>query len=146
MQLFHDALVSFAERRVITMMPEYKINADGALKEWLSDELEDNYEHRHLSHIYPFFPGNEINEYNNKPMFEAVKTATMKRLVVGLTSQTGWSLTHLATVFARLGMGEEAQTCLKILLRTVVMNNLLTRHNDYRPQGNTIYCVYLSEN
>lgn len=126
-------------KRMLDMMPEYKINSDGALKEWLRDELEDNYEHRHISHIYPFFPGSEIHEYNNKPLFEAVKTATLKRLVVGLTSQSGWSLTHLATVFARLGMGEEAYTCLKILLRTVVMNNLLTRHNDYRPQGNSIY-------
>lgn len=129
-------------RKMLERMPEYKINGDGALKEWLPDELEDNYEHRHLSHLYPAFPGNEIREDTDKRLFEAVKTATMKRLGEGLTSQTGWSLTHLAAVFARLGMGEESCTCLKLLLRTVVMKNLLTRHNDYRPQGNTLYWDY----
>jgi len=123
----------------LAMMPDYKINQDGAIKEWLNDELEDNYEHRHMSHIYPFFPGCEINEYNNKPMFEAIRVAIQKRMTEGLTAQTGWSLTHMAHIFARLGMAEEALSCLKILTRTVVLNNLLTLHNDYRTQGNTLY-------
>ena len=41
---------------MLSKMPEYEINEDGAMKEWLYDGLKDNYYHRHQSHIYPLFP------------------------------------------------------------------------------------------
>ena len=126
-------------QRWLAMMPDYRINGDGALSEWLNEELGDNYEHRHLSHLYPFFPGHEITGRSDKALYEAVRKATEMRLTEGLTASSGWGLTHMANVFARLGMAEDAFTCLKILLRTVVLNNGMTLHNDYRPQGNNVY-------
>ncbi len=124
---------------MLSKMPEYKINEDGAIKEWLNDELCDNYEHRHLSHIYPLFPGSEINKFNNEKMYNALKIATEKRMTVGITSQSGWSLTHMAHIYARLNDGENALQCLRMLMRTSLLNNLFTLHNDRLPSGNSLY-------
>ena len=43
-------------------MPAYQVNEDGAMREWLHRDFKDNYEHRHVSHVYPVFPGHEITE------------------------------------------------------------------------------------
>lgn len=123
----------------LKMIPDYKINKDGAIKEWLNDELEDNYEHRHISHLYPLFPGDEVNAFNNPEMFNAIKIAAEKRMVVGITSQSGWSLTHLSHVYSRLNDGENALNCLRMLLRTSILSNLFTLHNDSLPRGNSLY-------
>ena len=42
---------------MLDRLPAYQTNADGAMREWLWPGLEDNYHHRHQSHIYPVFPG-----------------------------------------------------------------------------------------
>ena len=42
---------------IVNSIPEYSVNKDGAVKEWQDDDFEDRYYHRHLSHIYPVFPG-----------------------------------------------------------------------------------------
>jgi alpha-L-fucosidase 2 len=87
---------------MLSKMPEYEINEDGAMKEWLYDGLKDNYYHRHQSHIYPLFPGNEITKENNPKIYDALKTAVDKRLLTGFVQQTGWSYAHMANIYARL--------------------------------------------
>lgn len=119
-------------------MPDYEINEDGALKEWLHPDFKDNYEHRHQSHIYPVFPGQEITEESNPELFEATKVAIEKRLRIGLKSQTGWSLAHMANVYARLSDGEKALEALNILARNCLGQNLFTYHNDWRKMGVTL--------
>ena len=41
-------------RAMLAKMPDYAINADGAVKEWTTPLLEDNYAHRHCSHLYAY--------------------------------------------------------------------------------------------
>ena len=38
---------------LLARLPKYRVNADGALAEWADPRFEDNYEHRHSSHLYP---------------------------------------------------------------------------------------------
>ncbi|MBE6675189.1 MAG: glycoside hydrolase family 95 protein [Ruminococcaceae bacterium] len=125
-------------KKMLLAIPEYEINGDGAIKEWLHPDFKDNYHHRHQSHIYPLFPGFEINEENNKEIFDAMKVAVEKRLVIGLKSQTGWSLAHMANIFARLGDGKGAKECLDLLIRFCTGQNLYTYHNDWRNMGVTL--------
>lgn len=119
-------------------MPAYQINEDGALCEWLHPDFKDNYEHRHQSHIYPLFPGHEVTAESNPALYEACKVAIEKRLIIGLQSQTGWSLAHMANVYARLGDGERAMEALNILSRCCLGQNLFTYHNDWRKMGPTL--------
>ena len=118
---------------ILDKIPPYQVNEDSAIKEWMHPDFDDNYEHRHLSHIYPVFPGNEITAEN--PLFEAFKKAVDKRKTVGLRDQTGWSLTYMANIRARMGQGDEALECLNLMSRATVLDNFLTVHNDWRRMG-----------
>ena len=124
-------------RSMMEKLPEYTINEDGALCEWLHPDFKDNYHHRHQSHLYPIFPGLEITEESNPEIYEAGRVAVEKRLVVGLTSQTGWSMAHMANSYARLGEGDRSLECLEILSRGSTGPNLFTYHNDWRKMGLT---------
>ena len=42
-------------------LPSYQVDARGALREWMWPGLEEQPNHRHLSHLYPIFPGYEID-------------------------------------------------------------------------------------
>jgi alpha-L-fucosidase 2 len=126
-------------KNMLDKLPEYRINEDGAIKEWIHTDLHDNYHHRHQSHIYPLFPGFEVTEESDPVLFNAIKIAVEKRLVVGLTSQTGWSFAHMANIYARLGDGVRALQCLELLCRSCVGPNLFTYHNDWRSQGLTMF-------
>ena len=124
--------------KMLSRIPEYEINEDGAIKEYMHPDFKDNYHHRHQSHIYPLFPGLEINEDKNSELFEATRVAVEKRLCIGLKSQTGWSLAHMSNIYARLNDGERAKECLDLLLRFCTGQNLYTHHNDWRNMGVTL--------
>jgi alpha-L-fucosidase 2 len=122
-------------RAMLDRLPEYAVNEDGAFREWLHPMFRDNYHHRHQSHLYPLFPGFEITEETHPELVEACRVAVEKRLVIGLTSQTGWSMAHMANLFARLGQGNRALECLEILTRSSTGPNLFTYINDWRDMG-----------
>jgi alpha-L-fucosidase 2 len=122
---------------MLKKLPAYRINEDGAIAEWVDARQKDNYHHRHLSHLYPLFPGFEITP-DNTELFEACRVAVEKRLVVGLADQTGWSLSHMAHIYSRLGKPGRALQSLQLLCRSVVGVNLFTAHNDLRDMGITM--------
>ncbi|MCY9668119.1 glycoside hydrolase family 95 protein [Paenibacillus alginolyticus] len=125
-------------KTMASRLPAYSVNEEGAAKEWIHKDLPDNYHHRHQSHIYPVFPGYEVTEESNPAIFKAMAEAVEKRLVIGLSSQSGWSFAHMANIYARLGQGNRAQDCLELLCRSCVGPNLFTYHNDWRNQGVTM--------
>lgn len=109
------------------------VNEDGAIKEWMSDEFEDNYFHRHLSHIYPLFPGSEISE--SDPLIKNFEKAVDMRVLQG---QSGWSLMHIAGIYTCLARAEDAIKCIDILCKGCLLNNMMSMHNDYRDMGVTL--------
>lgn len=130
---FSDELEKW--EKMLTQIPPYQINEDGAVKEWMHPFFQDNYHHRHQSHIYPVFPGNEVTRESDPELFHAFEIAIRKRQVIGLGEQTGWSLAHMAGVYARMQDGDQALECLDLLARSCVMNNFYTTHNDWRQMG-----------
>ncbi|MFE5324422.1 glycoside hydrolase N-terminal domain-containing protein [Paenibacillus sp. NPDC056579] len=120
-------------------IPSYQINEDGAIREWMHETFDDRYDHRHLSHIYPIFPGQEFTREEQPEVFEAFETAVKKRLI---GAQSGWSLVHMAAIYARLGDGNKALECLDILSRSCLLNNFFTLHNDWRNMG---VCMNMTE-
>ncbi|SDD59515.1 alpha-L-fucosidase 2 [Paenibacillus sp. UNCCL117] len=122
-------------KEMLRRIPDYQINDDGAVREWMHPQFTDNYRHRHQSHAYPIFPGIEVTRGSDPQLFQAFVTAIEKRLIIGLKEQSGWSLAHMAGNYARMGRGDAALECLEILSRSCVMNNLMTLHNDWRGMG-----------
>ncbi|MBT3192081.1 MAG: glycoside hydrolase family 95 protein [Verrucomicrobia bacterium] len=122
-------------QQMLERIPPYQINQDGAISEWMHPAFDDNYHHRHQSHIYPVFPGIEVTPSSDPALFKAFETAIEKRLVVGISEQTGWSLAHMSHVWSRLRDGNHALECLDLMSRSCITNNFYTTHNDWRHMG-----------
>ncbi|MFC4388787.1 glycoside hydrolase N-terminal domain-containing protein [Gracilibacillus marinus] len=81
--------------KMLEKMPSYAINDDGVLKEWIDPNKEENYNHRHFSHLYPIFQSREFNEITNPTMWKAARKAFDKRLEAWLLNEEGnTSSTH----------------------------------------------------
>lgn len=114
---------------ILAKLPEYKVNSDGAIKEWAVEGLEDDYHHRHSSHLYPVFPGFEATREHTPELFDACHRAAELRMCDGLEAITGWGLAHLANSSARLKDGELAFQALSRVIRVFMYPNLFTTHN-----------------
>ncbi len=112
---------------------DYRIAANGALMEWSEDFEETEPEHRHLSHLYGFFPGEEITPEKRPELINAVRAALERRGDGG----PGWSIAWKLNCWARLGDGERVERLLFHLLtpeRTAP--NLLNLHPPFQIDGN----------
>lgn len=118
-----------AWEKILASIPAYRMNDQGAVKEWQDDRFEERYDHRHLSHIYPVFPGKEINSLHGKELLPAFEKAVRLREI---DAQTGWSMAHMASIFARLEKGEDALDCLNKMARSCLTGSFFTLHNDWR--------------
>lgn len=132
--MYQDMVSKWQE--ILKAIPEYQKNPDGDIKEWMHPALTDRYTHRHLSHIYPVFPGTEYVMGRDDPdMLAAFELAVNKRV---LGSQTGWSLAHMSCIYSRLEKPDKALECLDILIRSCLINSFFTLHNDWRWMGLTL--------
>lgn len=113
----------------------YKIGRYGQLREWFKDFNELEVGHRHLSNLFGLYPGNEINEENNKELLKACKVTLDRRLKNG-GGHTGWSCAWTACLFARLKDGESANKYINILLKKLTFKNLFNVCPPFQIDGN----------
>lgn len=121
-------------KAMLAAIPDYRINEDGAIAEWVDPAVHDYYAHRHLSQVYPAFPGEEIGAGRREELLPAFRKAAQLRQMGFFT---GWSMAHTANIYARLGSGEAAMTCLDGMAKVCLLPNFFTLHNDYRGMGIT---------
>lgn len=118
---------------IILNLPSYETTEEGDMKEWQYLGLEQRYNHRHLSHIYPVFPSSEVVKgRDDDDLINAFEKAVDKRV---LGAQTGWSLAHMSCIYSRFEKPEKAIECLDILSKACLLKNFFTLHNDYRGMG-----------
>ena len=115
--------------RILASIPEYRLSKDGGIREWQDDRFDERYDHRHLSHIYPVFPGYEVNSLHKSELLPAFKRAVDLREI---DAQTGWSMGHMSAIYARLEDGEAAMQCLNQMAKSSLTNNFFSLHNDWR--------------
>lgn len=58
---------------ILRRLPPYRVNDDGALSEWACPALEDCYDHRHASHLYPLFYGISREFRESRRLFDACR-------------------------------------------------------------------------
>ncbi len=116
-------------KKILASIPEYGLSKDGGIREWQDDRFEERYDHRHLSHIYPVFPGYEVNNLHGAKLLPAFRKAVDLREI---DAQTGWSMAHMAAIYARFEDGEAAMQCLNNIAKSTLTNNFFTLHNDWR--------------
>ena len=110
-------------------LPEYRINSDGALAEWIDTDYPDVYEHRCQSHLYPTFPGIQIGKFRGgKQLLQSAKVALDKRFAFDTSSAHG--LIHIALQAIRIGDNEKAWKNIdRFARRHYVYNGLVTSHD-----------------
>ena len=118
----------------------YRINADGAIAEWLDPYYVDHYAHRHHSHLYPVFPGSEVSV--DDALYPAFCRAEDLRIsgghdgtIGGAEQHSSWGMANMAAEAARLRRGNTALWCISEISRACLMGNFFTTHNDWRRMG-----------
>ena len=64
---------------ILAKMPPYLVELDGTLKEWAWPTLQEHYNHRHVSHLYGAWPGDEIDPDRTPQLARAALIADRRR-------------------------------------------------------------------
>jgi alpha-L-fucosidase 2 len=68
----------------------YQVGSFGQLQEWFVSFKENMPGQRHMSHLYPLYPGAEITRSGSPTMAKAARVSLERRLANG-GAYTGWS-------------------------------------------------------
>ncbi len=103
----------------MTRMPPTQIGSDGRVMEWLEEYGEPEPQHRHVSHLWGLYPGDEISAATPD-----LAQAARKSLAVRGDDGLGWSYAYRAILWARLGDGNHAWLIIRRALSPVVTHEI----------------------
>jgi alpha-L-fucosidase 2 len=108
-------------------LPAYRIGKYGQLQEWSVDFEESTPGQRHMSHMYPLYPGNQITPRATPDLAKASRVSLERRLAHG-GAYTGWSRSWAISFWARLHDGDKAWESLSMLMQHSTNANLFDTH------------------
>jgi alpha-L-fucosidase 2 len=123
---------------ILAKLPPYLADSDGSLKEWAWPTLMENQDHRHVSHLYGAWPGDEFTPDAAPQLARAALLAARKR---GQGNASAHGILHRGLAAARLKDPYLVNFDLKQILEQGYVNpSLTTMHNPYAipspdPQG-----------
>jgi len=89
-----------------------QIGSNGHLQEWLEDWESLEPQHRHLSHLWGLFPGDDLAPHSDPRLVDAARTS----LIARGDASAGWSDAWKMNLWARLLDGERAARSLENLI------------------------------
>ncbi len=99
----------------------------GQLQEWSIDFEEHTPGQRHMSQLYPLYPGNQITPRRTPRLAQAARVSLERRLAHG-GAYTGWSRAWAIGLWARLADGEKAWESISMLMQHSTNMNLFDTH------------------
>ncbi len=126
---FQDSL-----KQTLEKLPPMQIGKHNQLQEWLEDVDNPKDEHRHISHLYGLYPGNQISPYSNPKLFQAAKNTLLQRG----DKATGWSIGWKVNFWARMLDGNHAFQIIKNMIQLLPDDNLAKEYPNGRTYPNML--------
>ena len=104
-----DASFADALDELKAKITPWRIGKYGQVQEWQEDWDRETSSHRHLSHLWGAYPGNQVSPYENPTLYQAV----LKSLVGRGDAARGWSMGWKEAMWARMLDGDHAMKILK---------------------------------
>ena len=108
-------------KALLQNLAPFPVSADGWLEEWEGISLWQS--HRHLSPLYPIFPGEEMHQDSEPRIAKIGRQSVLRFLARGSDGYTGFSFGWMAACAARMGMAEEALANIRSHIRAFVNVN-----------------------
>jgi hypothetical protein len=119
---------------MLDKLPAYQINADGAVKEWTTPLLDDNYAHRHVSHLYALYAGMPADIAADAALRKAFLVALQQRMEVRRRENGGemaFGLVQMGLAAASLREAGMAYEIVDWLTNNFWRSNLVSTHNPH---------------
>jgi len=133
-------------QHVLDNIPPLQIGKYGQLQEWLEDYEESEINHRHISHLYALYPGDQITLEETPALARACRVSLERRASGEGASRWAGVRAWYASCWARLQEPEQAYDMMESILKSGSGRQLFAFANrNQQVDGNFAYTAAVAE-